>query len=225
MRINLASKMLHLKDLAMGIGDPNDPVIFLRRYRSSSRPAPANELTGRGHTVAPRGVGLPWHPSEGQPYGGHDNAEVFIEVIFPASDCKITASRGSPTRACEGCFQAAQGLGGKTRDEPSQISERLRDASGWQVVSPASLFWCTLMPVFSAHQGETFMLVKINNLIINTDHISLAKYAPGPPDRPRSVLIVHFRENELATSKDFKGEEADKLWELLCAEARDALAP
>lgn len=69
------------------------------------------------------------------------------------------------------------------------------------------------------------MLVKINNLIINTDHISLAEYAPGPPDRPRSSLIVHFRENNLATSRDFKGEEADGLWEMLCVEAGDALAP
>lgn len=69
------------------------------------------------------------------------------------------------------------------------------------------------------------MLVKINNFIINTDHISQAEYAPGPPDGSRSRLIVYFRENDLATSKTFSEEEADGLWKLLCAEARDALAP
>jgi hypothetical protein len=69
------------------------------------------------------------------------------------------------------------------------------------------------------------MLVKINDLIINTDLISLAEYAPGPPDGSRSSLIIYFRENDITTSKTFREEEADGLWELLCGEARDALAP
>ena len=69
------------------------------------------------------------------------------------------------------------------------------------------------------------MLVKIKNLIINTDHISLAVYAPGPPDLQEPKLTIHFRWDDLTTSKTFSKEEADGLWELLCAEAQDALAP
>lgn len=69
------------------------------------------------------------------------------------------------------------------------------------------------------------MLVKIKNLIINTDDISLAEYAPGPPDMQEHRLIIHFKGDDVTTSRAFKEEAADVLWELLCAEAHDALAP
>jgi len=68
------------------------------------------------------------------------------------------------------------------------------------------------------------MLLKINDRIINTDHITRVEYS-NPEKRPFSRLTIFFGAGSNGDTLAFdEEEEADKLWSLLCAEARDVLA-
>jgi hypothetical protein len=61
---------------------------------------------------------------KGIAYAGHDDAEVFIEVILQAGDCQITAIRGAPNprqwRLFRRVLQAAQSLGERIVMSPAR---------------------------------------------------------------------------------------------------------
>jgi hypothetical protein len=68
------------------------------------------------------------------------------------------------------------------------------------------------------------MLIKINNTIINTANIVSAYFTPAADNREAHLVLkcVNSVESSKAIGDDvLKGDEATKVWETLCKEARD----
>jgi hypothetical protein len=70
------------------------------------------------------------------------------------------------------------------------------------------------------------MLIKINNLIINTANIVSAHFAPATNTLQESLTMIFVNRREVTNATGtipLKGDEAVLVWEALCQEAKDVL--